>query len=313
MRFDSQDDRLTVSSALGATASFVGERLAANPAAAGGVTAFAVAMAFFGSNALFFQEAAHPSAIFETRPASEAVRIASRPPEDAGAVPGSKAAQPNVTRFVIEPEVSGRTSAAASPPAAVPVPQPRSTVVVRAGAPRNTVAEGGDADVAGIQELLAKLGYYDGAVDGLKGPMTNSAIEAYKKNAGLRGIELTDTELRTSMLNNMDVTAAIPEARPGTDESAGHLHEAATTVASLLAGEGEAMSQPLPSQIPSAEVVKIQAALRAFGNSDVVVDGVAGAQTEQAIREFQALFRLPVTGSVDDGLLDKMRTVGLIQ
>lgn len=308
MRFDSQDDRLTVLSALGATASFVGERLAANPALAGGATAFAVAMAFFSSNALFFQDTAHPSAIFETRPASESVRIASRPRQE-----GSKTAQTNVTRFVIESEVSGRTAAAGSPPAVVPVPQPRSTVVVRAGTQRDSLPEGGNTDVAGIQELLAKLGYYDGAVDGLKGPMTNSAIEAYKKNAGLRGIELNDAELRTSMLNNLDVTAAIPEARPRADEPAGQLGEAATTVASLLADESDAMSQSVPSQIPSAEVVKIQAALRAFGNTDVLVDGVAGAQTEQAIREFQALFRLPVTGAVDDALLDKMRTVGLIQ
>ena len=78
---------------------------------------------------------------------------------------------------------------------------------------------------------------------------------------------------------------------------------------------GEAQTAPvrLPSQIPSAEVVKVQAALRAFGNADVVVDGVSGAQTEAAIREFQALFHLPVTGEIDGTLLDKMRAVGLIQ
>jgi peptidoglycan hydrolase-like protein with peptidoglycan-binding domain len=167
------------------------------------------------------------------------------------------------------------------------------------------LASGGEKNVATIQELLAKLGYYDGEVDGLRGPMTNAAIDTYKKSAGLRGIELDDAELTTSMRNHLDVTAGIPAPKPAPVRP-----DAGQSVAELIAKD--TVPLPLPSQIPSAEVVKVQAALKAFGNTDVVVDGIPGAQTEAAIREFQVLFHLPVNGEIDGVLLDKMRTVGLI-
>ena len=84
-------------------------------------------------------------------------------------------------------------------------------------------------------------------------------------------------------------------------------------MASLIDNSDTGEAIPVPAKIPSAEVVKVQAALKAFGNTSVVVDGLAGGQTETAIREFQGLFRLPVTGEIDGPLLDKMRDVGLIQ
>jgi peptidoglycan hydrolase-like protein with peptidoglycan-binding domain len=41
------------------------------------------------------------------------------------------------------------------------------------------------------------------------------------------------------------------------------------------------------------------------------LDGVIGPRTKAAIKEFQSLFGLPVTGEPDDRLLAKMREVGL--
>ena len=41
------------------------------------------------------------------------------------------------------------------------------------------------------------------------------------------------------------------------------------------------------------------------------VDGVIGARTRSAIREFQSLFGLPVTGEPDATLYAKMREIGL--
>ena len=46
-------------------------------------------------------------------------------------------------------------------------------------------------------------------------------------------------------------------------------------------------------------VQKIQAGLKAFGNDGMEIDGVIGAKTRAAIREFQSLFGLPVTGEPD--------------
>ena len=57
--------------------------------------------------------------------------------------------------------------------------------------------------------------------------------------------------------------------------------------------------------------IRIQAGLKAFGNNDMKLDGIIGPRTKAAIREFQSLFGLPVTGEPDDNLLAKMRQEGL--
>ena len=64
--------------------------------------------------------------------------------------------------------------------------------------------------------------------------------------------------------------------------------------------------------VSAEELVRIQAGLKAFGNDMVVVDGVPGKTTEDAIREFQKLFRLNVSGKPDSELIGKMREIGLI-
>ncbi|MCI5073532.1 peptidoglycan-binding protein [Oricola sp.] len=287
---------MTVLLVLRETAENLGGVIAANPTVAGGATALCVAMTFFTANAVYFQEQQHPSAFFATRPA-----LVAQAPAPRAAAP---APQPSVTRFATsEPAPSADTRPII--PAVAPVPEIRPEREVAA----NLAAPETDTTVAGIQELLAKLGYYQGTIDGLRGPVTDSAIETYKQKVGLRGIELSEADLMTSLRNNLGVTAAIPEKR-STAEEADVSQLVAELIESAASGDG---AVPLPDRIPSADVVKVQAALRAFGNTDIVVDGIAGEQTELAIREFQALFQLPVNGEIDGTLLDKMRTVGLIQ
>lgn len=290
---------MTVLSALRETAGFFGERIAEKPGTAGGATALFVAMTFFTANAVYFQDRQHPSALFATRP-DLAESQPAKVPAAQSAKTQTAAAEPKPTRFAETKE----TVEPAHPviPKIAPVPARRPDIQTA-----EPVDEKSDQSLAGIQDMLAKLGYYDGAVDGLSGPMTLAAIDAYKQKSGLRGIELTQDELMTSLRNNLGVTAAIPEPKPDAVKS-----EVTQMVEDLIASAADG-SAPLPEHIPSAEVVKVQAALRAFGNTDIVVDGVRGEQTTAAIREFQALFHLPVTGEIDGTLLDKMRAVGLIQ
>jgi len=298
---------MTILSALRGTIGWVGELIAENPGSAGAVTAFSVAMAFFTANAVHFQQGQHPSALFATRP--EAVRIA--PEEESYARQPASPGEPNVTRFLLQ-ETNKQAAKRPEIPLSAPLPAKRPTVIAVDRKPEPLeLAEDGDVDIAGIQELLTKLGYYEGEVDGLRGPQTDAAIDAYKNNVGLRGIELTEAELMTSIRNNLDVTAAIPAPRPQPQNATKAIP--APAPAAQPAEDNADQTSLMPDRIPSAEVVKVQAALRAFGNTDVAVDGVAGEQTQAAIREFQSLFRLPVTGEIDGVLLDKMRAVGLIQ
>ena len=48
-----------------------------------------------------------------------------------------------------------------------------------------------------------------------------------------------------------------------------------------------------------------------FGNDGIELDGVVGSRTRAAIKEFQTLFGLPVTGEPDEALYAKMRETGL--
>lgn len=264
-----------------------------NPALYGWSLAAVLVTGYASLNAFAFQDGTHPSALFATRvPAADANSLAAG---ERLSVP--KVAERPVTRIVF--------SGDAQAPAAL-APGVAQTVGAPAPAPAAPLAE--------LQELLARLGHYQGKIDGLDGPRTRNAIEAYKNAVGLRGIELTAEELLTSARNNALVTAAIPQARP----------DAPAPVV--------AEPQPLPSATPapvrfappSAEapvasaptadpmVMKVQAGLRAFGNTGITVDGLAGSQTKAAIREFQSLFRLEVTGEITPALVDKMTAVGLI-
>lgn len=301
---------MTILSAMRGTFGWIGEMIAENPGSAGAVTAFGVAMTFFTANAVYFQDGQHPSALFATRP--EAVRFV--PQDEAAGKEAAARDEPNVTRFILQ-ELEKQAGRHPEIPLSAPLPAKRPAVIAVEQTPKPVeLAPEGNTGVAGIQELLAKLGYYDGEVDGLRGPKTDAAIDTYKNNVGLRGIELTDAELMTSIRNNLDVTAAIPEPRPQAEKAPDIVPAPVSApVAPAVESNAAEETMQLLDRIPSAEVVKVQAALRAFGNTDVAVDGVAGDQTQAAIREFQSLFRLPVTGEIDGVLLDKMRDVGLIQ
>ncbi|RUY85717.1 peptidoglycan-binding domain-containing protein, partial [Mesorhizobium sp. M7A.F.Ca.CA.003.01.2.1] len=82
---------------------------------------------------------------------------------------------------------------------------------------------------------------------------------------------------------------------------------------SLQTGSGQTNSgqADAATQAPDARIVKIQAGLKAFGNDDMQLDGVVGARTKAAIKEFQSLFGLPQTGEPDEIVYVKMREIGL--
>ena len=60
-------------------------------------------------------------------------------------------------------------------------------------------------------------------------------------------------------------------------------------------------------------IAKVQAGLKEFGNDAIEIDGVMGARTEAAIREFQSLFGLAETGEADQAVYAKMKEIGLVE
>jgi hypothetical protein len=56
-----------------------------------------------------------------------------------------------------------------------------------------------DSTVIAVQQRLARAGYYRGAIDGVMGPATRSAIRSYERNHGLRADGAIDRRLLATM------------------------------------------------------------------------------------------------------------------
>jgi peptidoglycan hydrolase-like protein with peptidoglycan-binding domain len=158
-----------------------------------------------------------------------------------------------------------------------------------------------DPVVERVQAVLSDLDFYAGDVDGLNGPNTRTAIEVYRKTVGLPVSGEIDDELLDHLGARQTTQGITPMPAPAPRE--------------------EATARPVSIENPAAEasaaeasdplVERIQAGLKAFGHETMEIDGIMGNKTRLAIKEFQALFGLPVTGEPDGALYAKMREIGL--
>lgn len=146
-----------------------------------------------------------------------------------------------------------------------------------------------DPVVEQAQQLLRELGLYDGTVDGLTGPQTRKAVETYQKLMGLEPTGVIDQQL---------IDALKPQQN-------------ASTAPDDVDLEPVSSNKPAPASQTKVNIEKVQAGLRAFGHDSIEVDGVVGSRTRAAIREFQGLFGLPVTGEPDAAVVAKMSEIGL--
>ena len=241
--------------------------LIAHRRAVGGVTAFAVVFSYVAANAMWYQPHAHSGPFFATRDVVAAMPQAKRMEQPQVEV--DAAAVETIIRIEREKLNAGEVAAGA------PLPAPK-----------------GDPVVEEVQRILSGLNLYSGKVDGLTGPQTRSAIEAYRKMVGLSASADIDDDL-LAQLGAKPRSAAgappLPKGSPGTD----------MIETSSAPPRGDTM------------VMRIQAGLKAFGNDGIEIDGVVGSRTRAAILEFQSLFGLPETGQPDEALYAKMRDIGL--
>lgn len=149
-----------------------------------------------------------------------------------------------------------------------------------------------DPVVEQVQGILRDLDFYTGTVDGVAGPNTSAAIASYRKKVGLPASGAIDDELLTQLGAKQTTAGIVSTPAPAPRETSDQMQTA-----------GLPASDPL--------VLKVQAGLKAFGNEGIEIDGVIGSKTKSAIREFQSLFGLPVTGEPDEALYAKMREIGL--
>ncbi|MCA6509080.1 MAG: peptidoglycan-binding protein [Pseudanabaena sp.] len=125
------------------------------------------------------------------------------------------------------------------------------------------------AEVSSLQELLSKRGFYNGAVDGIMGPQTRSAIVAAQKNYGL----VTDGIAGTQTL------AAL---------------ESGASKVSVATKNPETISSV--TKTSNKDVAALQQLLAQRGFYNGAIDGIKGAQTNAAITTAQKNYGLTVDG-----------------
>lgn len=136
-----------------------------------------------------------------------------------------------------------------------------------------------DYSVRNAQWLLNRLGYNAGVEDGAMGGSTRAGIRAYQR---AKGIDATG-HLTRELFDTMAIDAGYAgNARPGistgNDESGGSSHL----------------------------VADVQTKLRAMDYGISGVTGRVNAETQAAIREYEADVGLPVTGRADADLLSRL-------
>jgi len=138
--------------------------------------------------------------------------------------------------------------------------------------PISTTATTKSADVSNLQELLSKRGFYNGAVDGLMGPQTRTAIIAAQTNYGL----VTDGVAGAQTL------AAL-------ESGASNVNIASKNTTTTTASTPTATTS-------DKNVVDLQQLLAKRGFYNGAIDGVKGAQTNAAIAAAQKAYGLTTDG-----------------
>src|SRR5262245_40611846 len=186
--------------------------------------------------------------------------------------------------------------------------------------------------LADLQWQLAVHGYDPGASDGSVGPRTQDAIEEYQADAGLpvdgqpspsllEHLQYTDPPVlnRRTAQARREPTYSAPSGESDNADTGPSYDNGPSNDTGPSYDNGGGYGQPEPAQpapmigaAPSLMQVytaTIQQELARRGYDPGRVDGVLGAQTEAAIRDFEEDNGLPVTGQVSLELVNYLRLV----
>ena len=142
--------------------------------------------------------------------------------------------------------------------------------------------------VRDIQVALAEKGLYDGALDGLAGPKTRHAIEAFEKKAGLKVTGEPAAQLLAVLQMSSEGRPAVPLTK---------------TVSTVR------ITVPVVD-VPDNKAARVQTALNDLGYGPIDVDGLMGSETSKAIRRFELDRGLPITGKIGERVIDELVAIG---
>ena len=204
---------------------------------------------------------------------------------------------------------------------------------------RSGLAPGGDAVTLSVQMQLNKAGYYVGPHDGVNGAQTREAVRAFEDAIGVPATGKISQDLHDVLMGRITVDAyrerhvhslpiqsdddliqppgvkpvlqaaitALPKPKPGSRAAAGSRRSVNTVTI-----RPPAAIPPKPVVKPDPVLAKVQNALTRIGYGNLAVDGLMGAKTSAAIAEFQRVQGHPITGSVNDRLLNDLVMMGYL-
>ena len=144
-----------------------------------------------------------------------------------------------------------------------------------------------------LQLALADKKIYSGAIDGIYGSRTKTAIVTYQERKNLKSSGKVSAKLLSHILMSGTAVARVPvPVQP-------------------IALPGAVGAPDNGSIVRSKGLVSaIQAGLKNYGYDDIVIDGVMGTQTSSAIKRFELDYGLQITGEASKTLLKKLKDIG---
>ncbi|MFP3338614.1 peptidoglycan-binding protein, partial [Micrococcus sp. SIMBA_131] len=133
------------------------------------------------------------------------------------------------------------------------------------------------SEVTSVQQQLKNKGFYNYNVDGIFGPITEKAVKQFQSANGLSQTGIVDSQTKNKL-------------------SSASVEEKNEEVSGLKVGAR------------GSSVTSLQQNLKDRGYYNYNVDGIFGSITEKAVKEFQSIVGLPVTGIANDATIDALKT-----
>ncbi len=157
------------------------------------------------------------------------------------------------------------------------------------------------ADVSRLQATLKLLGFYQGAVDGVYGQVTQAAVGRFQAAAGIAADGITGPSTWAKLLPSPDAVTAVSEQTESPDEPPDPPLSSEPTVPTPSAKPASPTANTPPVLRLRAEgsaVSQLQRELQTLGYYSGAIDGVFGQQTQAAVTRFQTDKQLTVDGIV---------------
>jgi len=161
-------------------------------------------------------------------------------------------------------------------------------------------------DIRNAQQALKDKGMYTGSIDGAMNAQTKKSLRDFqqKNNLKVTGTLNQETMAALGVTSQNSTTRATKPGAVGTtspNKEKGTPGKPTSSIRNQSPSTREALGVSSQATISNVEDVKqVQQALTDFMYDPGDVNGLMTAKTQQAIREFQYLNNLPVTGNIDD-------------